>query len=154
VPATVGGSSALALGFGILLLIFTGAASATVPMFAMMTMFASLHFFSWASGGSRVVPENIPIHLLTGSTLLGLFYLAADPTSTPRSFIGKVYAGVALGLVEVIIRLFTPLSEGIFISVVLVQALSMIFDQYLAPPKDESRDTVFGDMTPSSLGRF
>lgn len=152
VPATVGGSSALALCLGILLLVFTGAASPLIPAFALATMFAALHFFAWLSG-SYVVPENIPIHLLTGSTLLGLFYLAADPTTAPRSFFGKVYAGIAVGLLEVVLRVFTPLGEGLFISVVVVQGFSFVFDQWLAPPGEEAASGAVG-ISSTSLGRL
>jgi|GEM_PF-2687483 len=151
IPGTVG-SSGLALGFGILLLIFTGAANWTLPAIMMMTMFAMLHFFSWLGNGS-IVAENIPIHLLTGSTILGIFYLAADPTTAPRSFMGKVYAGVLLGFIEVLLRLFTPLTEGIFLSVLIVQALAIVFDLYLAPPTEPQRSTAT-PLSASSLRRL
>lgn len=156
VPATIGGSSGLALIFGILLLLFTGAASPTVPLFAMATMFAALHFMSWmygASASAPVIAANIPVHLLTGSTILGIFYLAADPATTPRSFLGKVYAGVAVGLIEVLLRTYTPLVEGIFLSIVIVQASSFVIDQWLAPPAEDVRISG-ANLTPSSLGRL
>ena len=156
VPATIGGSSGLALMFGILLLLFTGAASPIVPFFALATMFASLHFLSWIYGNSSTAPiiaANIPVHLLTGSTILGIFYLAADPTTAPRSFLGKVYAGVAVGLIEVLLRMYTPLVEGIFLSVIIVQASSFVIDQWLAPPVEDPRASS-ASFTPSSLGRL
>ncbi|MGD0093718.1 MAG: RnfABCDGE type electron transport complex subunit D [Planctomycetota bacterium] len=152
VPATIGGSSALALGFGILLLIFTGAASPVVPAFALATMFTALHFLAWLSA-AYVVPGNIPIHLLTGSTILGLFYLAADPTTAPRSFVGRIYGGVALGLLETVLRIFTPLAEGIFISVIVLQLLSFALDQWLAPPGEDYRPGAVG-ISSSSVGRL
>ena len=152
VPATIGGSSALALGLGIFFLIFAGAASPLVPAFALATMFTALHLLAWLNL-SYVVPENIPIHLLTGSTILGLFYLAADPTTAPRSFLGQVYGGVAVGLLETVLRIFTPLAEAIFISVVAVQLLSFVIDQWFAPPCEETRPGAVG-ISSSSLGRL
>jgi Na+-translocating ferredoxin:NAD+ oxidoreductase RnfD subunit len=151
VPATIGGSSALALGLGILFLIFTGAAHWATPITAMATLFGGLHFVAWAGG--PVISENILIHVLTGSTLLFIFYVAADPATAPRSFRGKVYAGVALGLLELLLRLFTPLAEGLFISVVMVQGLSFVIDQWLAPPVEPEVATMTG-LSPSSLGRL
>lgn len=153
VPATIGGSSVIALGFGILLLLFTGAASPTAPGFALLTMFSTLHFLAWCSSGSWVTSANVPIHLLTGSTILGLFYLAADPATSPRSFLGKVYAGVAVGLLEVFLRIFTPLPEGMIFSVFIVQSLSFPIDQWLAPPAEEGR-APGAALTQSSLGRL
>jgi len=152
VPSTTA-SSGLALGLGILFLLFSGAASPLVPGFALATMFTALHFLAWLNCG-YVVAENIPIHLLTGSTIVGLFYLAADPTTAPRSVLGKVYAGVAVGLVEVVLRVSIPsLAEGIFISIIIVQLLSFVIDQWLAPPGEEVRPGAVG-ITTSSLGRL
>jgi len=141
VPATIGASSGLALFFGVLLLLFTGAVSPLLPLFAFMTLFAGLHFLSWIYGRAAdpvLMAGNIPIHLLSGSTILGIFYLAADPTTAPRSTMGKIYAGVALGVIELFLRIFTPLPEGIFLSIILVQSLSFVIDQWLAPPDDDT----------------
>jgi Na+-translocating ferredoxin:NAD+ oxidoreductase RnfD subunit len=91
--------------------------------------------------------------LLTGSTILGLFYLAADPTTAPRSFLGRIYSGVAVGLLETLLRVFTPLAEAIFISVIVVQLLSFVIDQWLAPPGEEVRPGAVA-ITSSSLGRL
>ncbi|MFH0938331.1 MAG: RnfABCDGE type electron transport complex subunit D [Planctomycetota bacterium] len=155
-PATIGGSSAFALGWGILLLIFTGAISWVLPTTALGAMVAALYALSWLYDGrpdAQVIAANIPIQVLTGSTLLGIFYLAADPTTAPRSFLGKVYAGVALGLIEVLLRVFTPLTEGIFLSVILVQGSAIIIDQWLAPPTEKPRSSPHG-LSSSSLSRL
>jgi electron transport complex protein RnfD len=157
IPGTVGGTSALALILGILLLVFTGAASWVLPVTAVATIVAALHLLAWLYGGSpdaRIVPSNVPIHILTGSTLLALFYLAADPTTAPRSFMGKVYAGLGLGLLEVILRLYTPLTDGLFLSVILLQAFAIVIDQRLAPPVEKPRSSPNVGLSPSSLGRL
>src|SRR5208283_716388 len=67
VPGTIGGSSALAIVFGGLLLIFSRAVSWVLPGFALATMFGLLHALAWLYGASpnaRVLAENIPIHIL------------------------------------------------------------------------------------------
>lgn len=150
-PGTIGGSSALALALGILLLIFTGAASPAIPIFTLGTMFAMLNFFAWMMPG-RVLPDNIVIHLLTGSTLIYIFFLAADSQTAPRSVLGRVYAGVMLGLMETLIRVFTPLPEGLFLSVLIMQGTAYFFDLKLAPPDDEQ--PVGHSFSTSSLGRL
>jgi electron transport complex protein RnfD len=157
VPGTIGGASALALFLGILFLLFTGAVHWALPTFALGTLFGGFHLFAWLfSGGSSpvIISENIPIHLLTGSTLLAIFYLAADPTCAPRSFWGKVYAGIAFGIVELFLRLFTPMAEGVLISVVIVQGLSFVIDQYLAPPVEQNTTPSSVGLTSSTLGRL
>jgi electron transport complex protein RnfD len=156
VPGTIGGSSALALGFGVLLLIFSRATSWVLPGFALATLFGLLHALAWYQAGphARVLAENIPIHLLTGSTLLGIFYLAADPACSPRSLRGKIFAGIAFGVLETALRIFTPLTEGIFISVIIVQALAVPLDLYLAPPREKSGQFSNAMLSTSSLSRL
>lgn len=157
VPGTIGGASALALFLGILFLLFTGAVHWALPTFALATLFGGLHLFAWLFSGSAnpvIISENIPIHLLTGSTLLAIFYLAADPTCAPRSFWGKVYAGIAFGLVELLLRLFTPMAEGVILSVLVVQGLSFVIDQYLAPPVEQNPTASSVGLTSSTLGRL
>ncbi|MBI3832248.1 MAG: RnfABCDGE type electron transport complex subunit D [Planctomycetes bacterium] len=126
-PGSIGGASGLALLFGLLLIVFSGAVSWVMPFFALGTLAAGLYITD---------TPLVSIHLLSGYTLLGFFYLAADPTVGPRSKRGKALAGIAVGLIELILRKATPLSEGTFVSVIFVQTLSIVFDQYLAPPKE------------------
>jgi electron transport complex protein RnfD len=152
VPGSIGGASALALIFGILLLIFTGAVHWALPLFALGTLYGGLHLFACGSS-TPIIAENINIHMLTGSTLLGVFYLAADPLTAPRSLRGKIYAGVAFGLIELLLRMITPLTEGVIISVVIVQGLSMVIDQWLAPPVESNTHPPVG-LTSSTLGRL
>ncbi len=157
IPAAIGGASTLALLMGILLLIFSGACSWLLPLFGLATLWAGLHFMAWAYGSSPnspIIAANIPIHLLSGSTLLAFFYLAANPLTAPRSWLGQVYAGVALGVIELLLRMFTPLSEGIFISVLLVQGLSFVIDQWWAPPSENIRYASSHHLTSSALGRL
>jgi electron transport complex protein RnfD len=156
VPGAIA-SSALALGVGILLLVFSGAVSWVLPVVSMLGMYLLLQLLAWFYAGSaepRVIAANIPIHLLTGSTLIGVFYLAADPVTAPRSFVGKVYAGMALALIEVFLRIFTPLTEGIFLSVIIVQGLSFVIDQWLAPPREERRMSSGVGLSATTLGRL
>lgn len=120
----IGGASTLALLFGILLLLFAGAVPWLIPVFALLTLGAGLTLTQNA---------NVGIHLLSGPTLLGFFYLAADPGTTPRTKRGKILAGITLGLLEFVLRFF--LSEAIFLCAPAVQALSFVFDQYVAPPR-------------------
>jgi len=145
-------SSGLALAFGILLLVFARAYSWVIPFFAIVTMAGAIWAFSALFGTSRFHPANIPIHLLTGSTILGIFYFAADPAIAPRSFLGKVYAGIAFGLIEVFFRAFL-LTEGIVLTIIVVQGLSFVIDQYLAPPVEDRLPSA-ASLTPSSLGRL
>ena len=156
-PSTIGGSGALGLFAGILLLLFSRALSPITPLTALATLALGLYLAAWIGGGqpdAAVARGNIPIHLLSGSTLLAVFYLASDPTAGPRSQLGKLYAGVLFGLFELFFRLVCKQPEGLLLSVLGVQGMSFVIDQWLAPPKLSAPSSLNIGLTPSSLGRL
>jgi Na+-translocating ferredoxin:NAD+ oxidoreductase subunit D len=150
-PGTIGGSCAMALAFGILMLLFSGTATWIIPLFSLATMFALLHLFAVITP-DRIIAPNVHIHLLTGSTLIYIFFVATDPQCAPRSFLGRVYAGVLLGVLETLLRLFTPLPEAMFISILIMQSLAYFFDLKLAPPDDQAPPS--STLTATSVGRL
>lgn len=129
-PGPIGGASGVALVFGLLLIVFSGAVTWITPLVAMGCMLALLTL----SGD-----PHVGVHMLSPYTLIGFFYLAANPTTVPRSKRGKVLAGIAVGVLEVLLRKWTPLSEGTFLSAILVQSASFVFDMYIAQPKEKPR---------------
>ncbi len=156
-PGSIGASQGMALLLGAFLIFFGRSNSPLVPFFAVATMLFGLLLAAWlGSGGAnpRVVYGNIPIHLLSGGTLLAVFYFACDPAVTPRSKRGKIYAGVFFGVVELIFRLVFKMSDGLPLSLFATQAMSFPIDQWLAPPDVSSASAVQIGITQSSLGRL
>jgi Na+-transporting NADH:ubiquinone oxidoreductase subunit NqrB len=142
VPGTIGGSSGLALLFGLCLLVFARAVSMLTPLLALFVLFAGLTITGNA---------NVAVHLLSGPTLLGFFYLVADPTCAPRSRRGRALSGIFAGLLEWVLRFV--MVEGAVITAVAAQGFSFLLDQYVAPPKEEPQ-TVHARMSITSLGRL
>lgn len=156
-PATIGGSQGLALLLGAFLVFFGRSNSPLIPFFTVATMLGGLLLAAWlGSGGTNplVVFGNIPIHLLSGGTLLAVFYFACDPAVTPRSKRGKIYAGVFFGIIELVLRLGFKMSDGLPLSLFATQAMSFPIDQWLAPPDVGSASAVQIGITQSSLGRL
>jgi Na+-translocating ferredoxin:NAD+ oxidoreductase RnfD subunit len=129
-PGPIGGASGVALVFGLLLIVFSGAVTWITPLAALGCMLALL---------TLTGDPHIGVHMLSPYTLIGFFYLAANPTTVPRSKRGKVLAGIAVAVLEVMLRKWTPLSEGTFLSAILVQSSSIFFDLYIAQPKEKHR---------------
>lgn len=156
-PAVIGGSQGLALIMGALLMFFSRSLSPLIPLSALATMLAGLLLFAWTGNGApdaRVVYGNIPIHILSGGTLLAIFYFACDPAVTPRSSKGKIYAGVFFGILELTFRLIFKVSDGLPVSILATQAMSFVIDQWIAPPPVGSASAVHIGISQSSLGRL
>ncbi len=142
VPGTIGGSSGLALLFGLCLLVFARAVSMLTPLLALFVLFAGLTI----TGN-----ENVAVHLLSGPTLLGFFYLVADPTCAPRSRRGRALSGIFAGLLEWVLRF--AMVEATVITAVAAQGFSFVLDQYVAPPREEPQ-AAHARLSITSLGRL
>lgn len=156
-PAVIGGSQALALLIGALLMFFNRSLSPLIPLTALATMSAGLALIAWIGSGSTnpsVVYGNIPVHLLSGGTLLAIFYFACDPAVTARSKKGKIVAGVFFGVIELTLRLGLKISDGLPVSILATQALSVVIDQWLIPPQLGTPSAVHIGVSQSSLGRL
>src|ERR1019366_7277246 len=81
VPGTIGASSGLALLLGIAMLIVSRTLSLALPLTALVTLALGLSLAAWSG---TLAWGNLPIHLLSGSTLLTVFYFASEPTVSPR----------------------------------------------------------------------
>lgn len=66
--------------------------------------------------------------LLSGGLLLGAFFMATDPVTSPFTKTGRWISGIFLGLLTVLIRGISGYVEGVMFSILLVNALSPLFD--------------------------
>ena len=69
-----------------------------------------------------------PLQLLSGGLLLGAFFMATDPVTSPFTKQGRWIAGALLGFLTVIIRGISGYVEGVMFSILLVNALSPLID--------------------------
>lgn len=66
--------------------------------------------------------------LLSGGLLLGAFFMATDPVTSPFTKPGKWIAGILLGLLTVMIRGFSGYTEGVMFSILLVNLFTPFID--------------------------
>jgi Na+-translocating ferredoxin:NAD+ oxidoreductase subunit D len=81
-------------------------------------------------------PQHYPdalYHLVNGATLLGAFFIATDPVTSPVSVRGQLVFGAGLGLLVYVIRTWTGYPEGVAFAVMLMNAATPAIDRYLRP---------------------
>ena len=71
----------------------------------------------------------IPFNLLSGGLLFGATFMATDPVTSPIGKTGQVIGGIFLGISTMIIRYLTPLPEGVLISILLFNILTIIINK-------------------------
>ncbi len=92
-----------------------------------MAYIGSAALFSFALGADPV------FHLLTGSLMLGAFFLATDSVTTPLTHRGRIIFGIGAGILLVLIRLFSDVPEGVAYSILLMNAITPLIDRFIKP---------------------
>ncbi len=73
------------------------------------------------------------LHLTSGSVMLGAFFIATDPVTSPLSRLGQGVFGAGCGALVYIIRTWGGYPEGVAFAVVLMNAATPLIDHYIHP---------------------
>ncbi len=68
-------------------------------------------------------------HLLTGSTMIGIFFLATEDSSSPVNFLPMILFGFIAGLMTVLIRNIGLYTDGVVFAILLANLVSPILDK-------------------------
>lgn len=72
-------------------------------------------------------------HLLSGGLMLGAFFIATDPVTSPNTGAGQFVFGLGCGLLTWLIRSFGGYPEGVAFAVLLMNAATPVIDRYVKP---------------------
>lgn len=129
-PGSMGETSAVLVLLGGLFLLYRRIISWHIPvaMIASITLLAGLfHALS---------PEHFTgplVHLLSGATLLGAFFIATDLVTSPVTARGQIVFGAGCGVLVYVIRTWANYPEGVAFAVMLMNALTPLIDHYVRP---------------------
>lgn len=89
------------------------------------------------SGGFHLIePERYPgpaFHLLSGGMMLGAFFIATDPVTSPCTPRGRLLFGLGCGALTWLIRTWGGYPEGLAFAVVIMNATTPLIDRHLRP---------------------
>jgi len=128
---SLGETSALAILLGGLWLIWKRVIHWTIPL-AVLTgalVPAVLCYFFVADAPAPMT------HLLSGGLMLGAFFIATDPVTSPNSALGQWIYGLGIGLLVLVIRQFGSLPEGVAFAVLLMNGMTPLIDRGLRPQR-------------------
>jgi len=127
---SLGETCALALILGGLFLLVMRYADWRIPT-AMIATVAALTGLLWLLDSEHYAPPQF--HLLAGGLLLGAFFMATDPVTTPVTKVGRWVFGVGAGALVVLIRIKGGLPEGVMYSILLMNSVSPLINRYTRP---------------------
>jgi electron transport complex protein RnfD len=73
------------------------------------------------------------VHLFSGATMLGAFFIATDPVTASTTNKGRLVYGVLIGLLVWLIRSFGGYPDGVAFAVLLANITVPLIDYYTQP---------------------
>lgn len=72
-------------------------------------------------------------HLASGGVMLAAFFIVTDPVSSPLTKAGRWIFGLGVGVLIVLLRLYSNLPEGVLYAVLLMNAIVPLLNRWTAP---------------------
>lgn len=126
----LGGTQVAALFAGGAYLAARGHLKLTVPLSFLIGVFLAAQFFMAKDVYAHPTPM---FHLFAGSSVLGAFFLATDPNSSPVNKTAMVLFGLTCGIMTVVIRVYGIYMDGVPFAILLANLFTPMFD--LIKPK-------------------
>ncbi len=130
IPGSLGESSALLLALGGLILLWRGVISWAVPVALLASLGAIATIAHTLDPGRHA---DATVHLLAGATMLGAFFIATDPVTSPVTRQGQLLFGVGCGVLVWVIRSFAGYPEGMAFAILLMNAVTPLIDRGSRP---------------------
>lgn len=131
VSGCIGETSAVLLLLGGLILVIKKYIDFRVPL----SYLGSFAVFIWIFGSEKFFTGPIVFHLLAGGIMLGAFFMATDPVTTPMNKNGRIIFGLGCGLITGIIRIYGTYPEGTSFAILIMNAFTPLIDRYIIQDK-------------------
>ena len=118
------------LFIGGMMLIFTRVIRWFIPISTLLSIAVISTVFNLIDPASY---PNAMVHLFTGSAMLGAFYIATDPVTSPTSPKGQLFFGAVLGILIYVIRTWAQYPEGMSFAILLMNAVTPLINRYMRP---------------------
>jgi len=127
---SLGETSSVLILAGGLFLLMKRIISWHIPFSMLMAMAVISTLFNWYDP-SRYAGASI--HLFSGATMLGAFFIATDLVTSPVTRLGQIIFGIGCGLLVYTIRTWAAYPEGMGFAVLLMNAVTPLIDHYIRP---------------------
>jgi len=127
VGGSIGETSAIALIIGGIYLLVRKTITYRIPLAVILTTFLIAMFMSWVRPQSNI---SAWAHICSGGLLIGAFFIATDPVTSPLTTKGQWIFGIGVGALTMLIRLVGGYPEGMMFSVLMMNALTPLIDRF------------------------
>ena len=127
IPGAIGETSSFLCIIALIYLIYNKIIKWRIPISYILTVtIISLVICITKNIGLWFVLFNI----LSGGLLFGATFMATDPVTSPMSHTGQIIGGIFLGITTMFIRYLTPLPEGVLISILIFNVITILINYF------------------------
>jgi len=102
---------------------------APAAMLAAITLLSGIFY----DGGSSTSAGSPLMHLLSGATMLGAFFIITDPVTSATSNLGRLIYGAGIGILVFVIRVWGNYPDAVAFAVLLMNFAAPLIDNYTVP---------------------
>jgi electron transport complex protein RnfD len=125
----LGEVSALALLIGAVYLIIRKYIDWRIPLSYIGVVFIFSYFTHLFNNS---YPSSL-FHILSGGLMIGAFFMATDPVTSPITGKGRWIFGIGAGVLTISIRLWGGYPEGVMYSILMMNAFTSLIDKLTIP---------------------
>ena len=133
IHGSIGETSTLAILLGGVLMLYTRVAAWRIVLGVFLGMFALSSLFNLVGSDSNpafAMPWYW--HLTVGGFAFGMIFMATDPVSAAMTNVGKIWFGVLIGVMTVLIRVVNPaFPEGIMLAILFANLFAPLIDHFV-----------------------
>ena len=123
------GCSALALIIGGIYLLIRKVITWEIPVSCLVVFTLFVGIF----GGKGFDPEFLFIHILGGGVIMGSFFMATDPVTSPMTKTGHLIYGSLVGLLCGVFRIFGTAADSVSYAIIISNLVTPLIDEYVVP---------------------
>lgn len=123
------GSSVLGILIGAAYLLAVGGITIEIPA----ACIAGFCLFMGIFGKQGFHIHEILAHLMGGGMLLGAFFMATDPVTSPVTPLGRLIFGALIGILSGIFRVFGSASDSVSYAIIIANMFVPLIEEYTVP---------------------
>lgn len=133
IAGSIGETSLIAIGIGALFLLATKVASWRIMLGVALGVIASSLLFNIIGSETNPMFEITPLwHFAIGGLAFGMVYMATDPVSASMTDTGRLWYGILIGVMTVLIRVVNPaFPEGIMLAILFANLFAPLIDWFV-----------------------
>lgn len=139
IPGSIGETSKIAILLGAAILLISGIGSLRI-MLSMLLGGVTIGLLLNAFAVNPFMEIPWWEHLLIGSFLFGMVFMATDPVTAAQTAKGKVIYGFLIGVLAILIRVVNPAyPEGTMLAILLMNVFAPLIDHYVVQANIKKR---------------